>query len=191
MIILEGCRRSGKSYTCDKIKEFFPDIQIYKDLGMRITHHSYPDINVDDYSVGRDLAYAQYFPTLPKHITNSLVVDRQYISSCVYGLYYRNNYDHKYWLEHLKKIEELYYRTNQKIVILFMTILDGGFKKIAEMDRKKDWLEDNSGEDGYRKQYNLYESFLKHTVFPVVRLVAFRDDHYIMDKVSEALALQY
>ena len=33
MIILEGIRRSGKTYTIEKIEQYFSDLKTYKDFG--------------------------------------------------------------------------------------------------------------------------------------------------------------
>lgn len=62
MIILEGVRRSGKSFTTETITKRIPSVIQYKDLGMRLIDHALVD--PDCYSIGRDLAYAQFLPKL-------------------------------------------------------------------------------------------------------------------------------
>lgn len=186
MIILESCRRAGKTYTCEKVEQYFSHIQIYKDFGIRIIKNINANIDIDDYAIGRDLAYAQFLPSLPNDLVSNLLIDRQYLSTCVYGICYRDKYDKKFWFEHIKRVEELYKNMGMKISILFIELEQKDFHKIASMGRKKDWLEDDD-EQGYHIQYELYEDFLAHTSFPIVRMKAFQDDEYIISKISEVL----
>ena len=185
MVILESTRRSGKSYTCEKVEQYFSNIRIYKDFGLRILNKINTKIDIDDYCIGRDLAYAQFIPTLPFEVENNLLLDRQYISTCVYGLYYRSKYNKQFWVKHLQRVEELYKNIGTKVIILFIELTNKDFQRISSMGRKKDWLEED-GEQGYRNQYELYEFFLKETSFHIIRMKAFQDDEYIISKISEA-----
>ena len=185
MVILEGIRSCGKTFTSDVISKVFP-IRLYKDLGIRMLKENNLKTDVDDYSIGRDLAYAQFAKKIDKPTLDMLVFDRQYISSCVYGIHYRNRYDKEFWFNHLKMVESIYKKSNTNVKILFIELESEDFKKIVEMKRKKDWL-DTTDINDYIKQYLLYLDFLQYSSFPVIRMKAFQDEEYICKMFVEAL----
>jgi hypothetical protein len=180
MLILEGIRRSGKSFTLDVFEKYFSQPRCFKDFGIR----AIKDLNIctDAYAIGRDLAYAQFLPTLPSSVVDNIIFDRQYISSCVYGLYYRNKYNKDFWIEHMKRIENLYSSAGLNITTVFLKLKDSDFHKIASMNRKKDDLEDDN-ELSYREQYDLYEELLNFSSFPVFELEAFLSEENLIDKL--------
>lgn len=182
-MIIEGTRSCGKSFTCDIIKENFP-IVLYKDLGIRYLNETKSKVNVDDYSIGRDFAYAQVMSYVENK--DKIVIDRQYLSTCVYGIHYRNKYDREFWLSHIKSIEDLYKSKKVNVKFLFINLMEEDFDRIVSINRKKDWLDTNDIED-YKSQYFLYKDFLKYVTFPIIEMKAFQNKEYIKEKFLEAL----
>ena len=87
LVILEGIRRSGKSFTIDVLKKRSPNLVHYKDAGMRIIDHEIVD--PDQYAIGRDFAYAQFLPKLRwdsyfiEHIGPRMYMDSAGVSDSV------------------------------------------------------------------------------------------------------------
>lgn len=178
MIILEGIRRSGKSFTTKFIEDYFPFYVVYKDDGVRLIKDS--PIDIDDYVIGRDLAYAQFIKTMPEKAINRLFLDRQYLTSYVYGQFYRDKYDKEFWAKHIQKVEAQYGDDfiEKFMSILFIEMNEDDLVKAANLDRDKDDLEDNDIQS-YIKQYELYQEVLSITKVPVYRMKAFQDSAYL------------
>jgi thymidylate kinase len=186
MIIIEGIRRSGKTYTLETVQRNFKDVIHYKDKGMRMIKDT--EIDPDDYAIGRDMAYAQLFPTIPFIIFNRMIVDRQYWSSYVYGQFYRGRYDKEFWMEHIHRVENLLFQEgiDRHIHILLIKPDEDDFKRMAEMGRQKDWLEDDNIES-YKQQWRLYEELLEISSANVRFLKPFQDEEYIVKTVHKIL----
>ncbi len=178
MVILEGIRRCGKSYTTSFVETNFPFYVVYKDEGINIIKGS--PVDIDDYVVGRDLAYAQLISEMPTKAIKRLFFDRQYLSSYVYGQFYRNKYDKSFWVNHIKQVEEIYGKEfiSQYLSIVFIELEDTDFEKIANIQRNKDSLETNDI-DAYKRQYELYQEALEITTVPTYRMKAFQDVSYL------------
>lgn len=183
MIIIEGVRRSGKSFTVEVIQKNYPDWVYYKDYGMRIIKDT--EIDPDDYAIGRDMAYAQFFPKIPFIVFDRMFVDRQYWSSYVYGQFYRKRYSKEFWTEHIERVENTMFQEGvwEHIHILLIKPDGDDFKRIAEMGRQKDWLEDENIES-YKQQWKLYEELLSFSSANVRFLRPFQDEEYIIDTVK-------
>jgi len=184
LVILEGIRRSGKSHTIDIIKKNNLNLLFYKDHGVMYAMNN--NIDVDDYVISRDLTYAQLFTETKPDFLNKIIFDRQYLSSYVYGQYYRNKYDKSFWRDHIKKVEELYYKADllDHIKIVFIKLNDNELTNIAKMNRAKDQLEDNNL-DGYKRQYDLYQEALLITKADVHYIEGFKDREYIIKRFTE------
>ena len=184
MIIIEGIRRSGKTFTINTIQKHYTDWINYKDKGMRMIKDT--EIDVDDYAIGRDMAYAQLFPTIPYIIFNRMLVDRQYWSSYVYGQFYRGKYDKEFWTDHITRVENLLFQENiqDHLHILLIRPEEDDFKRMSEMGRRKDWLEDEDIES-YKRQWELYEELLEISAANVRFLKPFQDEEYIMETVKK------
>lgn len=180
MIILEGIRRSGKTYTTDFVKDNFPFYIVYKDEGMSIIKNT--PIDIDDYVIGRDLAYAQFVKTLPEKAINRLFLDRQYFTSYVYGQFYRNKYDKQFWADHIQRVESQYGDDFIKkfMSVLFIEMTEDDLKHAAKTARYKDELESDFIDD-YKRQYELYQEVLEITKLPVHRMRAFQNNAYLTD----------
>jgi hypothetical protein len=188
IIIIEGCRRSGKSYTLEAIQEAYPHYIHYKDKGMR--HIKDTDIDPDDYAIGRDMAYAQFFPNLPYIVLNKLILDRQYWSSYVYGQFYRKKYSKEFWRQHVIEVESRLFSEDDKVRrhvnILLIKPNENDFERMARMERNKDWLED-SDINSYKKQWKLYEELIDISTAEIMLLKAFQGKEYIVETVREIM----
>lgn len=180
MVILEGTRRSGKSYTTKFIEDNFAFYNVYKDQGIRILQDTASLVDVDDYVIGRDLAYAQLMKIMPDKMIKRIFFDRQYLSSYVYGQFYRDKYNKQFWTDHIHRVEEVYGENFLKnsMMIIFIELESWHFEKIAKLNRKKDVFEcDNI--DSYKRQYELYQEVLDITQAPVFKMKAFQDLAYL------------
>jgi thymidylate kinase len=173
MIILEGIRRSGKSFTLEVLEKAYGGVfTFFKDEGMRLIRGS--TIDIDDYAIGRDCAYAQLCSKTS--FFERIVFDRQYISSYVYGQFYRNRYDKDFWVDHIKKVENIYGENKPKII--FLDLKKEDFERISEMNRSKDDLE-SSDISGYLKQYELYKDALSISKSSIFVMDSFKSKEYI------------
>lgn len=177
IIIIEGIRRSGKTFTIDVIRKYIPEYTLYKDEGIRIATERKWDI--DNYATTRDLTYAIFLSKMPNLINSKLIFDRQYLSSYVYGQFYRSTYDKEYWTNHIKMIEEIYDEKLQDITILFMSLTESDFKHMASLTRNKDHLE-TSEIDSYKRQYELYLEALEISNAKIVPIKAFQTEEYLV-----------
>lgn len=186
MIILEGIRRSGKTYTTEFVSQSFPFYIVYKDEGMRIIRDK--PIDIDDYVIGRDLAYAQFAKTLPDKAVDRLFLDRQYFTSYVYGQFYRKKYDKEFWADHIRLVESHYgdYFIENFMSLVFIDMNEDDLKSVAKMSRKKDHLE-SSAFDDYKRQYELYQEALEITKVPVHRMKAFQSNDYLVKFFTQFL----
>lgn len=180
MIILEGIRRSGKTYTTIFVRDNFPFYIVYKDEGIRLIKDT--PVDIDDYVVGRDLAYAQFVKTLPEKAINRLFLDRQYFTSYVYGQFYRNKYDKQFWANHIRRVEAQY---GDEFIEKFMSVVfiemdEQDLKRAANTARYKDALESNTLDD-YKRQYELYQEIFEITKVPIYRMKAFQNAAYLTD----------
>jgi thymidylate kinase len=179
MVCIEGIRKSGKTYTIDVIRKNFPQVIVYKDLGIRDIAPK--EVSIDDFSIGRDFTYAQCLPKLVGDAHKNIVFDRQYWSSYVYGQAWRNKYNNEFWTNHIHKVEETYGDWLKNIHVVFITLTDSDFQRIEEMNRKKDrW----DGIADFEKQYDLYLEVVVKTKLPygnVHLLSAFSNDAFIID----------
>jgi len=184
LIVIEGIRRSGKTYLVDTIKNKNNDVIFYKDRGVMYAMKN--NIDVDDYVIGRDLTYAQLFSNTKPDIFNNIVFDRQYLSSYVYGQYYRNKYNKVFWRDHIRKVENLYESAGilDQIKILFIELDESDFEKIANMNRNKDHLENNNIVE-YKEQYYLYKEALSITKANVSYIKAFQDSEKINKRFND------
>jgi thymidylate kinase len=180
MIIIEGIRRSGKSFIINALQKHYPDLIYHKDLGIRMIKDT--PIDVDDYVIGRDLAFAQFLPKIETSNIDCLILDRQYWSAYVYGQFYRNKYDKAFWRDHIEKVEQTYginwTRKNLNVVLLSPEPED--YKRLASMGREKDHLED-SDINSYLQQQSLYLEILEFTRAQVHLLKPFQTEEYIID----------
>lgn len=184
MIVIEGIRRSGKTHTVDIIKSNNKNLIFYKDLGVMYAMKN--GIDVDDYVIGRDLSYAQLFSNTQPDIFNNIFFDRQYLSSYVYGQYYRDKYDKVFWRDHIRRVEELYAKAGilNKIEILFIQLSDTDIDNIHKIKRNKDHLEDENT-DGYKRQYELYQEALSITSAKLNFIKGFKEEEYITKRFTE------
>jgi thymidylate kinase len=187
LIIIEGIRRSGKTHTIETIKESMTDRYLppifYKDKGVPFAMNN--GLSVDDYVIGRDLAYAQFLSFVKPAEFQLLVFDRQYLTTYVYGQFYRSNYSKDFYKQHIEHVESFYKEAGliKKMYTMFIKLKEKDFERIAEMDRKKDVLEDSDIE-GYKKQYELYQEAMDITRTNVVELPAFQDENKILEVFS-------
>jgi hypothetical protein len=181
MIIIEGPRRCGKSFTKDVLLKKFGNLILFKDLGMRIIKDT--PIDPDDFAIGRDLAYAQFVPQFSWAPTfDRLVMDRGYWSSYVYGQCWRNRYNKNFWSEHLKRVEDFYGSYLEKVKILVFHLNEDDFKRMESMDREKDvWEHTND----YRQQYELYSECAEKSQAKIFLIDAFQSEDYIARTFSE------
>jgi thymidylate kinase len=186
MIIIEGIRRAGKTFTINTIKKYCPGMIFYKDTGLEYAKEL--ELDIDDYVISRDLTYSQLIPSLPKFANSNLVFDRQYYSSYVYGQFYRNKYSKEFWQEHVERVENEYDEFLDNIIIMFLTLKNEDFRKIAEMDRQKDDLEDKD-ENSYLKQYELYNEVANISKARIYNLKAFQSEDYIKSEFEKVLKL--
>jgi hypothetical protein len=186
MIIIEGIRRSGKTYAINVLKKNFPHLILYKDLGIRITLNS--GVDPDDYAVGRDLAYAQGIPTFVDwDVFPRIVFDRQYWSSYVYGQAWRKKYDKTFWKAHVVTVEDIWGVVLKNVHVVLLTCDEDALLRIENMDRTKDEWEITRD---FRKQYELYQELPSITKIPpenIHRLPAFMKDDYIADFFKQIL----
>ena len=184
MIILEGIRRSGKSYTIEVLKRHFLNLIYYKDLGMRLISGV---VDPDSYAIGRDLAYAQFLPNLQwnEDFIKRLLFDRSYWSTYVYGLSWRDNFSRTFFKEHIKRVEKIYGDFLKDIKILFITLTEDDMKKIELMDRKKDRWENTHSD--YRIQYKLYNKLFDISNAKIFTLDAFKNEDYIVKTFNNVL----
>lgn len=186
MLIIEGVRKSGKSYTTNLLSKF-PHFLIYKDLGMRLIPGT--KVDPDDYAIGRDFAYAQSLPSIADEylFKNNLVFDRGYWSSYVYGQAWRDKYDKDFWKNHIIKIEETWGETLNEIQVVLITLTEDDFVRIENMNRSKDVWDSTSD---FRKQYELYQEILNVTTLSknnIHFLPAFQSDEFIKDFFNKIL----
>lgn len=185
MIILEGIRRSGKSFTTDLLKNKIPNLVHYKDIGMRLINHNVVDS--DYYAIGRDFAYAQFLPKLrwDTYFTKRLLFDRAYWSTYVYGQCWRDNLSKTFLKDHIHKVEEVYGDFLEQIKILFITLSEDDLKRIESMGRGKDqW---DKTRDDYRQQYDLYMELFDISKVRTFTLDAFQDEKHILDVFNKVL----
>lgn len=179
MYILESARSGGKSFTADVIRKNFPNVCVYKDVGMRLIGNK--NIDPDDYAIGRDLAYAQSLPILmDEHMTETAVFDRQYFSSYVYGRAWRKKYDKEFWADHIRLVEDTYGPFLEKINIIFLDLPDEAtLDRMKKMHRQKDkW--DNKLD--FKRQYNLYLYLINNiTKAKVTFLPSFQSEDFIVN----------
>lgn len=187
MIVIEGIRRSGKTHTIETVKENMANRYLspifYKDIGVPFAMNN--GLSVDDYVIGRDLAYAQFLSLVKPAEFQLLVFDRQYLTTYVYGQFYRSNYSKEFYRQHIEHVESFYKEAGliNKMYTIFIELKEKDFERIAEMDRKKDILEDSDIE-GYKKQYELYQEAIDLTGTNVVRLPAFQNKNRILEIFS-------
>ena len=193
MIIIEGPRRVGKTYTVNTILEAHPDFVYYKDKGMRDIRERVEPVDPDDYAIGRDMAYAQFLPHLPYKILDRLVLDRQYWSSYVYGLFYRKKYSKEFWVQHIEEVENKLFgdpveedNLRKHINIILIHPSEEDFTRMADMGRQKDWLEDDEI-DGYKTQWDLYMELVNISAANVIPLRAFQPKEEILEVVNKIL----
>jgi hypothetical protein len=178
IFILEGVRASGKSFTADIIRNKFPDIQVYKDAGMRLIANK--SIDPDDYAIGRDLAYAQSLPILmDDYMADTAVFDRQYFSSYVYGLAWRKKYDKEFWADHIRLVEDTYGPFLKKINVILLDLPnDETLERMKKMNRKKDKWDKTLD---FKRQYKLYLKLVNNiTRAKVVFLPSFQTEDFIV-----------
>ena len=179
MVTIEGVRRIGKSFAIDVLKKYYPNLIYHKDLGIRMIKGA--GVDIDDYVIGRDLTLAQFLPKIETSNLESLIFDRQYWSSYVYGQYYRKKYNKTGWKNHILNVEQVYgidwIEKNMHIVLLSPEADD--YKRLAGMNRKKDDLED-SNIDSYIIQQELYIEILSLSRAQVHLLKPFQNEEYII-----------
>jgi thymidylate kinase len=179
MFIIEGVRCSGKSFTADVVRKNFPDIQVYKDVGMRLIANK--GIDPDDYAIGRDLAYAQSLPVLmDENMANTAVFDRQYFSSYVYGRAWRKRYDKEFWADHIRLVEDTYGPFLEKITIVFLDLPgEETLDKMKKMHRQKDKWDKTLD---FKRQYKLYRNLWMNNITraKVVHLPSFQTEDFIV-----------
>jgi thymidylate kinase len=185
MIILEGIRRSGKSYTVDVLKNHIPNLIHHKDLGMRIIAQT--PVDPDSYAMGRDFALAQFLPKLYWNFefTNRLLLDRAYWSTYVYGQCWRNNYGKTFFKNHIERVEETYGEFLKEIKIVFITLTKNNFNRIKGMGREKDQWEMTHVD--YDKQYELYQELFQISKAKIFTLNGFNSDDYIVKTFNKVL----
>lgn len=184
MIILEGIRRSGKTFTMDVLKENFKNMQVYKDVSMRIINHQ--SINADAVAMGRDFAYAQFIPQiLSKSLSDHIIFDRGYWSSYVYAQCWRDEFTKEQMTEHVQKVEEQYGNFMDNIKIVFIKVDAVDIERIEAMDRGKDRWEKTHSD--YREQYSLYTELPMISKANVYEMKAFQDEEYIVNKFKDIL----
>lgn len=181
MVIIEGIRRSGKTFVSEVIRKNFINVTVHKDEWMK---HIYKNVDIDDFVIGRDITYAQIIPKIKNNI---FVFDRQYISSYVYGQFYRKKYNKSFWKEHINKVEEIYGDYIRNITIVFITLNEEDFKKVSAINRNKDKLETDNIND-YIKQYELYfEAINNITKANIINLKYFSDEKTIINIFNDIL----
>ncbi len=183
IIILEGIRRSGKSYTIEILKRNFKNLTYYKDSSMGFVDHN--KVCPDSIAIGRDLAYAQFLKVINKSESDYLLFDRGYWSTYVYGQCWRNKFTKVDMEKHVKKVEEIYgdFLNNIKVVFLEVDAVD--IELIESMNREKDqW--DKSHND-YREQYSLYSELPLISKVKVFEMKAFQSSSYIVNKFKDIL----
>lgn len=178
MYILESTRCGGKTFTADVIRKNFPDIQVYKDVGMRLIANK--GVDPDDYAIGRDLAYAQSLPVLmDEYMSETAVFDRQYFSSYVYGRAWRKKYDKEFWADHIRLVEDTYGPFLDKITIVFLDLADETtLDKMKKMHRQKDKWDKTLD---FKRQYKLYLNIINNiTKAKVIFLPSFQTEDFIV-----------
>jgi hypothetical protein len=173
MIIIEGPRKVGKSFTLETIQKYEPTTRVFKDLGIRILKDR---IDLDDYAISRDTTYAQFLPQF-MYLWDDIVFDRGYWSSYVYGQCWRNKYDKNFWIEHIKRVEDLYGTFLSKIKVLSFDLTEDDFKRIENTIRNKDGWENVSD---YRLQYDLYKEVADISQVKKYFIKPFQSEEYIM-----------
>jgi len=181
MIVIEGIRRCGKSFTVDALQKHFPNLFFFKDLGMRLIKDT--PISPDDYAIARDLSYAQFLPHyFWSEEADNLVFDRGYWSTYVYGQCWRDKYNKQFWTDHIKRVEDIYGQFLQKVKFFSFELNDLDFERIEEMDRKKDIWDSTS--DNYRRQYELYREIAEISQAKKHFIKAFMPIDYIIKEFA-------
>ena len=184
MIVLEGIRSSGKSFTLDVLKKNLPQLIFYKDLGMRI----FPkEVDPDDYAIALDYTYAQCLPKLVaphEHI----IIDRLYFSSYVYGQAWRKTYDKKFWTNHIKTVEQMYGNFLKEITFVYLSVSYDDLDRIKKMNRKKDQWD---SKHDFIRQDQLYTQLFNRgiTKAKVLLLPAFQSEDFITQFFKSYLKL--
>src|SRR5208337_145377 len=182
MWVIEGVRCSGKTFTADVIKRNFPNVCVYKDIGMRLAAER--QLDLDDYAIGRDLTYAQSLPILmDDHLADTAVFDRMYFSSYVYGIAWRKG-NKEFWKEHIQTVENIYGDFLKKIHVIFLDLPnDATLDKMKKMHRQKDKWDKTLD---FKRQYRLYLNLINNiTKAKVTFLPSFQSEDYIVKFFKE------
>ena len=143
------------------------------------------NVDPDDFTIGRNFAYAQMMPELLSEYTlEHLVLDRQYWSSYVYGQAWRDKYDKQFWTEHIQDIEEQWGEYLEDIKFILITPDEEDFKRAEELVRESDnW----DYRVDYRNQHELYEEVFEISRANKFRMRPFQTKEYIIKVFKDIL----